>query len=280
MLWRRELRDALPTVPALGTEPTDAELLALFDLLLQYGIVRMSGVGTDPDITKPLANLIGPIRETSENGYIYEVKANPVSQFGAATPMKQHPHTDDPYQYSPPGIDMFHCIANPEGEGGESVYVDSFSIAESLRVEEPEAFELLTTVPIPFVRCHPGRTDFRTNALVIRLGEDEQVVDVRYFDRGVGPLNIDAQFVEPMFAAQRAFIERMTSPDFQIEFLVAAGDAIAFDNGRVMHGRNAFRADSGRLFRLAFIDREEFHARWRDLARRAGRSDHDIELPH
>ena len=98
MLWRRELRDALPTVPALGTEPTDAELLALFDLLLQYGIVRMSGVGTDPDITKPLANLIGPIRETSENGYIYEVKANPVSQFGAATPMKQHPHTDDPYQ--------------------------------------------------------------------------------------------------------------------------------------------------------------------------------------
>ncbi|MGI9611814.1 MAG: TauD/TfdA family dioxygenase [Acidimicrobiales bacterium] len=278
--WKNELVNDLPTVLAPGPDCSDEARLEIYDLLLRHGFVRLAGVGTDPAETEAIAHLLGPIRETTENGYIYDVRSNPVSQFGAATPMKQHPHTDDPYQYSPPGIDVFHCIRNPPGSGGKSVYVDGFAIAESLRVEEPEAFRLLTTVPLPFVRCHPGRVDFRTNALVIRLDDRDRVVDVRFFDRGVAPLDLPAELVEPMFAAQRAFIERMISPDFQIEFLLPEGDAVILDNSRLMHGRHAFTATSGRHIRLAYIDREEFHARWRDVARRQGRLDHDAVLPH
>ena len=278
-LWRNELASDLPTFPAPRPDCSDADLLDVYDLLLRYGIVRLTGVGTDPADTEMIASLLGPIRQTTENGYIYDVQSDPVSKFGAATPMKQHPHTDDPYQYAPPGMDVFHCIANP-GMGGESVYVDGFAIAESLRTEEPEAFRLLSTVPVPFVRCHPGRVDFRTDALVIGLDERDRVTDIRFFDRGVAPLDLPGELVEPMFAAQRAFIERMTSPEFQIELLLTPGDAILLDNSRVMHGRNAFPADSDRRLRLAYIDREEFHARWRDLARRLRRLDHDIKLLH
>ncbi|WP_419946625.1 TauD/TfdA family dioxygenase [Candidatus Poriferisodalis sp.] len=122
---------------------------------IDYGIVRIEGVGADPERTEQIANLIGPIHETTPYGCIYDVRAEPVSKLGAKTGMAQSPHIDDPFYYSPPGIDIFHCLVSTD-VGDLSTYVDGFAIAESLRAEEPEAFEALTALPITHVRRRPG----------------------------------------------------------------------------------------------------------------------------
>ena len=116
----------------------------------------VSGLGTEPDQTEVLANLLGPIHETTVYGYIYDVRAEPVAKLGAKTGMPQAPHIDDAFAYSPPGIDVFHCLHNTD-IGGMSTYVDGFAIAESIRAEAPEAHELLTTVPTSTSAATPTR---------------------------------------------------------------------------------------------------------------------------
>ena len=277
--WKSEITQHFPTVDYRAVRAEDAKRLEMYELLRDYGIVKVENVGSAPDETEKLANLIGPIHETTVYGHIYDVQAEPVSKLGAKTAMKQDPHCDDTFYYAPPGIDIFHCLVNTMGGGGESVYVDGFAIAESLRTEEPEAFELLTTVPIKFNRRHPGEVDIRCRGHVIQLDNDSNLAGIRYFDRAVAPLDVPDELVEPMFEAQRKFIERMISPAFKAEFFVESGTGMLIDNQRAMHGRNAFDSHSGRRIRLCHVDRDEFHARLRDLGHRLGRQDYDIFLP-
>ena len=278
-LWKSELLANLPTVTYEEVRDDDSARLAMYELLREFGIVRLRDVGIDPNDTERIAGLIGPIHQTTENGFICDIQATEIPTFGASTRFEVHPHTDDPYLYSPPGVDLFHSIENPSGVGGESVYVDAFAVADSLRREEPQAFELLSTVPIPLVRSHPGSVDFRAYQLVVRLTSEGDLASVRYFDRGVAPLDAPADLIEPLYDALRLFGERMTSPEFQIQFLLAPGDAMFLDNARVMHGRKAFAEQASRHLRLAYLDKEEFHARMRDLGRRLGRLDYDLVLP-
>ena len=48
-----------------------------------------------------------------------------------------------------PGIQILHCIAN-EAKGGDSSLVDGYAVAEYLKKEEPEMYEVLTTTDVLF----------------------------------------------------------------------------------------------------------------------------------
>ena len=47
-------------------------------------------------------------------------------------------------------IQMLHCIANSEVEGGENQFVDGLHVAEQIRRENLETFQLLTTQRVDF----------------------------------------------------------------------------------------------------------------------------------
>ena len=181
-VWKADLLDDFPTVDYASVCNSETDLLSMFELLRDYGIVELRNVSNNPEETERLANLVGPIHQTTVYGYIYDVQAEPVSKLGGKTAMHQDPHHDDSFYYSPPGIDVFHCLLNPAGGGGESTYVDGFAIAEAIREEAPEAFELLTTVPVSFHRRHPGEIDVRCCAPLIRLDWNGSLSGVRYFD--------------------------------------------------------------------------------------------------
>ena len=278
-IWRADIIDNFPTVDYRTASHDQSERLRMLELLRDYGIVKLLDVGDDLEGTERLAKLVGPIHETTVYGYIYDVQAEPVSKLGAKTAMHQNPHHDDAFYYSPPGIDVFHCLLNPTEGGGESTYVDGFAIAEAIRVEAPEAFELLTTVPVSFNRRHPGEIDIRCFAPLIRLDWNGNLSGVRYFDRALAPLDAPAHLIEPLFEAIREYNQRMVSAEFKVEFLVPSGAGMLIDNQRVMHGRNAFSAHSGRRIRLCHVDRDEFHGRLRDLGARMGHDDYDLVLP-
>ena len=276
--WRAELADHFPTVSSEDACDGGEGQLRLYRTLLDYGIVRVSGLGTEPEQTEVLANLLGPIHETTVYGYIYDVRAEPVAKLGAKTGMPQAPHIDDAFAYSPPGIDVFHCLHNTD-IGGMSTYVDGFAIAESIRAEAPEAHELLTTVPIQHIRRHPDEIDLRFRGPLISLDEWGNTRGIRYFDRAMAPLDVDPDLVEPMYDAIREYNRRMVDPAFVAEIRVSPGDGMLIDNHRVMHGRTAFDPSSGRHIRLCHVPRDEFHGRWRELARRLAPADHDLHLP-
>ena len=45
---------------------------------------------------------------------------------------------------------MLHCIKQVPTKGGENEFVDCFNVAEQLRKNHPEEFELLTTMVIDY----------------------------------------------------------------------------------------------------------------------------------
>jgi alpha-ketoglutarate-dependent taurine dioxygenase len=57
----------------------------------------------------------------------------------------------------------------------------------------------------------------------------------------------------------------MTAPENQLQFQLQAGEAIIFDNHRVMHARTEFQ-DQERFLQICNVARETFHERLRLLA--------------
>lgn len=277
-MWRSELADDFPTSTWADASDGGAGQLRLYQLLRDHGIVRVAGLGRESSHTEALAALIGPIHETTVYGRIYDVKAEPVAKLGAKTGMPQAPHIDDAFYYSPPGIDIFHCLVNTD-EGGLSTYVDGFAIAADIERENREAFELLTTQPIQQIRRHPDEIDLRNRGPLVSLDEWGNPRGIRYFDRALAPLDLEPALIEPMYDAIREFNRRMIDPTFTAAIRVAPGDGILIDNHRVLHGRTAFDPSLGRHMRLCHVPRDEFHGRLRELSRHLDPDHHDLHLP-
>ena len=277
-LWKADIADHLPTVCYPQVRNDDEIRLRMYELLRDFGIVHILEVGDAPEETERLANLLGPIHQTSIYGYIFDLRGENIARAAGKTVMGQNPHTDDAFYYAAPGVAVFHCLVNST-EGGESVYVDGFAVAQSLREEEPEAFELLASVPIQHNRRHTGEIDMRSHAPLIRLDGNGKLSGIRYFDRAAAPLDVPADQMTRMYAALRHYVFRTLSSEFTVVRRLEPGSAIFIDNQRIMHARTAFDANSGRRIRLCVVDRDEFHARLRDLGSRFGRDDYDVVLP-
>ena len=277
-LWRSELAKDFPTSHWQHASVAGSGQLEMYRQLLDHGIVRIQGVGTEPAQTEPLANLIGPIHETTVYGRIYDVKAEPVAKLGAKTGIAQAPHIDDAFCYSPPGIDIFHCLVNTD-QGGMSTYADGFAVAEAIRCEQPKAFRTLTTLPITHFRRHPGEINMRHRGPLITLDEFNNPCGIRYFDRAFGPPDVDSSRMDDLYAAVREFNRRIRSSEFLTQIRINPGEAVFIDNHRVMHGRTAFDPSSGRHIRLCHVPRDEFHGRMRELALRFDPALANVYLP-
>jgi hypothetical protein len=51
-------------------------------------------------------------------------------------------------------VQLLHCISQTSCAGGSNKLVDGFAVAEQMRREHPEAFELLATVRVEYKDCH------------------------------------------------------------------------------------------------------------------------------
>lgn len=278
-LWKADITDNFPSHDYAAIQADPEEHLRMLETLRDYGIVKLDNAGSNPEETERLAALLGPIHETTVYGRIFEVQVEAVSKLGSKTAIHQDPHFDDAFYYNHPGIVVFHCLQNIEDEGGESTYCDGFAIAEALRKEAPQAFDLLSTVPLQHNRRHPDEIDLRVHAPLIRLDWNGNISGVRYFDRAMAPLDLPGELIEPMYAAVREYHRRMVSEEFKAEIKIPAGSCVFIDNSRSMHGRNAFTATTPRRIRTCHVPRDEFHGRLRDLSARLGRDDYDLIYP-
>ena len=52
---------------------------------------------------------------------------------------------------------VMFCRFDPQVEGGESTFLDSFHVAKELRTRHPEDFESLVRIPATFKKIHFGR---------------------------------------------------------------------------------------------------------------------------
>ena len=199
-------------------------------------------------------------------GRHFDVVSLPRPNSNAYTALKLHCHTDLPNWEVPPGYQLLHCLRN-DATGGESLLVDGFNVLRALKSKDPAAFEVLATVPLDF-GFEDEDADVRYRAPAIALDGDGNVDELRFNIAVMGVLNVPAERMLEVYRAHRRLAALIRDPGFELRYRFSAGDLVAFDNRRVLHGRTAFAAASGpRHLQGCYVDRDVLFSRIRVLER-------------
>jgi len=267
-LWNGTLKD-LPRV-RWRTEPSERELFSWLDSFLTLGFVIFEGVPASPGSVLKVGARFGFTRETNF-GALFDVRSTPDATDLAYTSRALDPHTDNPYRAPVPGIQLLHCLVN-ETSGGLSTLVDGFAVAQALRAEEPEAFEILSTTPVRF-KYIDADTELTASAAPIELDVTGALKAIHFSPRlDFVPL-FSPQQLGAYYRARQLFDHRLRAPDYEIRFLLNSGDLVMFDNCRLLHGRTGFDPAEGlRHLQGCYIDIDGPRSLWRVLRRRLGRS--------
>jgi gamma-butyrobetaine hydroxylase len=253
-LWDASIQDELPIgrfdEVAAGGEALRAWLASVDEL----GFAILTGGPTAPETVLRVTELFGFVRETNY-GRLFDVRSvvNPTNL--AYTGLGLGAHTDNPYREPTPTLQLLHCLSSSAG-GGENTLVDAFRVAEDLRADAPEQFELLVRHPIRF-RYADDDAVLETETPVLSLDAHGVLQSAHYNTRSAQAFRLAPALVEPYYAAYQAFGRRLEEPRYRIQFKLAPGDLFIVDNLRVMHGRTGYAPEGGeRRLQGCYADRD------------------------
>ncbi|WP_328924138.1 TauD/TfdA family dioxygenase [Streptomyces sp. NBC_00190] len=221
------------------------------DSVARLGFVLLRGVPPRDRMVLDVARTFGFVRETNY-GELFEVRVEADPNNLAFTGARITPHTDNPYRDPVPTLQLLHCLSN-EARGGDSGLVDGFHAAALLREEDPDAFAVLTRVPVEFAFAD-ARTELRAHRPLIDVDPLGRIREIRFNNRSIGTLHQTAAVVEEFYAAYRTFARLLLRPGLQLDFRLAPGDCVVFDNTRLLHARTAFAESGARHLQGAYAD--------------------------
>ena len=263
--WDSSSFSVPPTFDAALILQDDGELYRWLDALATYGVSRVRNLGSDENAIGELVGRIGIVRETNF-GLLWDVRSEPNPITNANTSLPLPPHVDLPTREYQPGLQFLHCLVN-EAEGGDNILVDGFRIAELLREEAGEDYEVLTTVPWDWAN-RSKTSDYRWRSPLIVTHPDGTLKEVRVGNWLRSALDQPFDQVEAAYRAYRRLFEMSYRADLQVRFRLESGDVMAFDNRRALHARSEFTDLSGhRHLRGCYSERDELHSRLRMLER-------------
>ncbi len=242
--------------------------LRLARALIEDGMAIVTGMeGTDAGLTR-LAEALGPVTPTVD-GHYFDVRLSIAPTNLAYTARALEMHTDLPNEEAAPGIQFLHARVNTV-EGGRTIFVDGAAVAEALRAADPAAFDLLAGHEIPFYRRHEG-WDYRSHQRVIEVDHSGAVSGVTVSQHLQDRLDLPQRLLDDYYPALVRFLRMLREPRFALHLRLEGGMCAVFDNHRIVHGREAFVAESGeRHLRGCYVDRAAMRSTYRTLLRGGG----------
>ena len=265
-LWFNDFLPRIKQVRQADVLSDDAARAELCRALITDGIAIVTDMDSDDDSLPRLVNAIGPITPSAE-GLFFDVRVeiDPTNLAFTAGPLEMH--TDLPGEETAPGVQFLHCMANSV-EGGLSLFLDGAAAAETLRTEDPEAFNILATHDIPFFYRHDN-WDYRSHQRVIELDTAGRVTGVTISQHLQDNFDLPQDVLDDYYPAFIKFLKLLQQDRFLIRFRSQAGNCVIFDNHRIVHGREGYVADSGkRHLRGCYTDRGALRSTYRVLARK------------
>lgn len=261
VLWDSSLTEDLPRVNYPDALEKPEQLLEIYDAVRTYGLCLLEEVPKYREGTEEIAGLLSFVRET-HYGRVFEIISSPNPAVIANAPVPLRPHTDENFREPPPGIMIFHSIRASEDGGGKSVMTDGFRLAADFKEQYPNEYELLTKAPIPHRRFIKG-VGLRAEAPVISLDYFGNIREFRLNERTMGPLDLPVDLIEPVYSALSKMFTLSYESKYHVSYLLKDGEALVFDNARVLHARTGFNGN--RHVRLTHVGSDEFYSRWRQL---------------
>ena len=244
---------------------TDQGLYTALKHLNDYGLVFLDGVHGEFTVER-LVERIGEIRHTFY-GKSWNVKSVEQATNVAYTSQALGLHMDLLYFEAPPGLQFLHSLKN-NVRGGHSYYVDSFHAAESLRKEDPQAFESLCSYPLTFHYRNANRHFHQTRSTIVldRFSDDARIDHVNYSPPFQASFQSDTS--QPEFRrfcrAFQRFREVLEDDENRLELILKENQCVIFHNRRILHARRAFDPTSGqRWLKGSYTDLDNFKDRLR-----------------
>ncbi len=139
--WDSGLQAHVPTASYGDVTASRAALGKWLAAVRRHGFAVMTELPTASGTLCKVAELFGYVRETNY-GRWFEVRAEVNPNNLAYTNLGLQAHTDNPYRDPVPTLQILACLENTV-EGGDSIVVDGFKVAERLQTESPHGFDLL-----------------------------------------------------------------------------------------------------------------------------------------
>ena len=246
---------------------SDAGLREFLEHIDDVGVAMIRNV---PDTHEALLDLAAHIAfiEESHFGRCFEVESKPDPENLAYTSHSLPLHNDLPSRSQLPGVQFLHCRTN-DAAGGESIMVDSLSVAARMKSEHPDYYAFLTRTPVKFTSIDED-WHIINRAPVIALDEDGDVIGTRMHPALLGPVDVPPEDMDMFYRAHRKMMEMCADPEMQLVFRLSAGDCQVFDNYRIMHARKSFDPNTGRRhLHGCYITSDDMRSRL-DVLRRQG----------
>jgi trimethyllysine dioxygenase len=258
LLWDAASVQPPPTVPYDDVMSTDEGVATWLRKVATYGFAIATGTPATAEATEALARRVGYVRETIFGGF-WEFTADLSKADTAYTNLELRPHTDGTYSHDAPGLQMLHCLYF-DGEGGDSTMVDGFRIADELRQQAPQHYDVLARIAIPGQYIGDG-SHLMASRPALRHDHTGSLVQVSFNNSDRAPFLLDPDEMVRLYDALRAFDLLANDERLQWRHVLAPGEALLFDNWRVLHGRHSYTG----VRRLcgAYLNHEDFESRLR-----------------
>mgnify|MGYP006230714259 FL=1 len=262
-LWDSSLEKNLETIQIDHGEIINSEsgLIKWLELLHYNGIAIVKNSPVEKNSALKVLNRISHTRETFFKTP-FEVINIPKPNNSAYTAHALRNHMDLPWFENPPGYQFLHCLVN-SAKGGDSSAVDAFAVADYLRNNEKDIFDILVNTPLKFRDKDYTQEAIRSvHGTAISLTKDGDYNDIRYSIATLDALDCHPDQMDSVYKAHHRFGNLLHDPKFQINFRLEPGDIFSFNNRRLLHGRTEFDPNSGhRHLQGYYMDRDEIIGR-------------------
>ena len=231
--------------------------------MLKYGFALVDGVPADEANTEIACRRVCHVEPTLY-GEMYSFTSDQTMDDTAYTNLAIGAHTDSTYFSLPMGIQVLHCTYH-DGDGGMSLLLDGFHVAEQLRGQSPELFDILTRVVVP----HEYKATLNSQHHITSLDSilkihpiTKELIWFRYNHYDRAPINsIPPEELPKFYAAINELSKMVENPKQEMWFKLKPGTVLFMDNFRVMHGRSAFTGK--RCISGCYLPRDDWmsHAR-------------------
>lgn len=249
-----------PTVPYAAVMDSDEGLRDWLVRTLQHGFCIVEGTPVTAEATEQLLRRIAYVRETIFGGF-WSFEADLAKADTAYTTLELRGHTDGTYSHDAPGAQLLHCL-HLDATGGESTMVDGFAIARRMEADHPDLFEVLCSVMVPGQYLGEG-VHLMSARPVFRHDHTGRLVQVSFNNYDRAPFLLDEADMVAFYDALRVFEEIANEPAMQWRHVLRPGEAMLFDNWRVLHGRTAYAGT--RRMCGGYVNREDLESRVRQL---------------
>lgn len=225
------------------------------------GFVLVTETPATPEVTKELMERMAYIRNSIFGGFsVWDNKLESPDDT-AFTSLSIEPHTDGTYVHDAPGLQTLHCIKK-DSIGGENQLIDGLAIAEKMRNEYPDAFNILCNVTIPGRYIKPD-TYLEAHRPLFRVNNKGKVVQVSFNNHDRAPFRLENEQMNLFYDAYKIFHNLANDSSRQFEFTLDPGKVLTFDNWRLLHARSSLTGY--RQLCGGYHNREDFESRLRSI---------------